>query len=199
MTRRKPRGLRPEEEELWNKVRNSATPLHKNTKTILQDALHQPRRHKEAEPKRPVPEFRVGQAANSVPKRHVLSPSVSKDLSSAPLQMDHKHFGRMKRGKLSPDGRIDLHGMTIAQAHPALMSFILDAYADQKRLVLVITGKGKSKPDEGPIPVRMGVLRHNVPNWLRAAPLGPLVLQITEAHAKHGGSGAFYVYLRRHR
>lgn len=199
MSRRKPRGLRPEEAELWDKVRNSATPLHKKTKTILQDAVHQPKAPKEMEPKQPAQKFRLGQSASPARPQNILAPSVSQSLASAPLQMDHKHFGRMKRGKVSPDGRIDLHGMTIAQAHPALMSFILDAYADQKRLVLVITGKGKSKPDEGPIPVRLGVLRHNVPNWLRAAPLGPLVLQITEAHAKHGGSGAFYVYLRRHR
>ena len=62
---------------------------------------------------------------------------------------------------------------------------------------LVITGKGKRGPDIGPIPHRMGVLRHQVPQWLRQPPLGPATLQVTEAHLKHGGSGAFYVYLRR--
>ena len=65
------------------------------------------------------------------------------------------------------------------------------------------SGHGKQKPDAdgfwGPIPQRMGVLRHQVPLWLRQMPLGPCVLQISEAHLKHGGSGAFYVYLRRSR
>ena len=42
-------------------------------------------------------------------------------------------------------------------------------------------------------------LRHNVPQWLRMPPLASLVLQITEAHLKHGGGGAYYVYLRRQR
>jgi DNA-nicking Smr family endonuclease len=65
------------------------------------------------------------------------------------------------------------------------------------RLVLVITGKGKPAPDHGPIPTRTGVLRHQVPHWLRMAPLGPAVLQVTESHLKHGGGGAYYVYLRR--
>ncbi|MDY6859138.1 MAG: Smr/MutS family protein [Pseudomonadota bacterium] len=105
----------------------------------------------------------------------------------------------MKRGKLSPEARIDLHGMTVAQAHPALTSFILRAHADGKRLVLVITGKGKRAEDDGPIPVRRGVLKHQVPHWLTSPPLGSAVLQITPAHAKHGGTGAYYVYLKRQR
>ena len=67
------------------------------------------------------------------------------------------------------------------------------------RHVLVITGKGKRGLDDGPIPQRQGVLRHQVPHWLRLPPLGAAVMQVTEAHLKHGGSGAYYVYLRRGR
>ena len=63
--------------------------------------------------------------------------------------------------------------------------------------MLVITGKGKQGPDFGPIPQRYGVLKHQVPQWLHMPPLGPCILQITEAHLKHGGAGAYYVYLRR--
>ncbi|WP_150121448.1 Smr/MutS family protein, partial [Sulfitobacter sp. HI0023] len=44
-----------------------------------------------------------------------------------------------------------------------------------------------------------GVLRHQVPQWLSAPPLGGLVLQVTPAHISHGGGGAYYVYLRRQR
>jgi DNA-nicking Smr family endonuclease len=113
--------------------------------------------------------------------------------------MDAKSFGRMKRGKLSPDARIDLHGMTVAQAHRELSEFLLDSHAIGKRLVLVITGKGKIKEDTGPIPARLGVLRHQVPQWLALAPLRTIVLQVTPAHIRHGGDGAYYVYLRRGR
>jgi DNA-nicking Smr family endonuclease len=111
--------------------------------------------------------------------------------------MDRKRFGKMKKGRLAPEARIDLHGMTIAQAHPALNRFILDAAARGARLVLVITGKGKLRDEGGPIPERLGVLRHQVPHWLSTAPLRAHVLQVTEAHVKHGGQGAYYVYLRR--
>jgi DNA-nicking Smr family endonuclease len=111
--------------------------------------------------------------------------------------MDAKTHGKMTRGKLAPEARIDLHGMTLAEAHPELIRFILNAQAQGLRLVLVITGKGKRRDDPGPIPQRVGALRHQVPHWLRLPPLGPAVLQISEAHLKHGGAGAYYVYLRR--
>ena len=120
-------------------------------------------------------------------------------LSQSPLRMDHKTHKRMTQGKLRPEARLDLHGMTMDQAHPALMRFILRAHENGKRMVLVITGKGKSRDEGGPIPVRRGVLRHNVPQWLSTPPLAAVVLQVTEAHLKHGGGGAYYVYLRRQR
>jgi DNA-nicking Smr family endonuclease len=113
--------------------------------------------------------------------------------------MDAKSFGKMKKGKLHPEARIDLHGMTLDEAHPALLGFILQSQAMGRRLVLVITGKGKLRDELAPMPVRQGVLRHQVPHWLNMTPLRPLILQITPAHISHGGSGAYYVYLKRGR
>ena len=113
--------------------------------------------------------------------------------------MDAKSFGKLTRGKLQPEARLDLHGMTMSEAHPMLQKFILGSAQLQRRLVLVITGKGKSKPGHGPIPERHGVLRHNVPLWLCQAPLSSVILEVTSAHQRHGGGGAFYVYLRRKR
>lgn len=130
---------------------------------------------------------------------HNLAPSLPDQIRAAPVQMDQKAFGKLKRGKLKPEGRIDLHGMTQDRAHPLLTEFILSAHARGKRLVLVITGKGKMRDDGGPIPVRHGVLRHRVPQWLTMPPLASAVLQITQAHISHGGGGAYYVYLRRQR
>lgn len=195
MTRRKPRGLRPEEEELWAKVRENATALHPSKRQIIKAAIERPKKVIEPQPR--ISQFRIGQRATATSAAHNLAPSISDRVNSAPIQMDHKSFGKMKRGKLSPAARIDLHGMTIAQAHPALNRFILDAHSSGLRLVLVITGKGKHRDDGGPIPVRTGVLKHQVPTWLQSGPLRPAVMQVTEAHIKHGGSGAYYVYLRR--
>ena len=133
------------------------------------------------------------------PPGHDLMPALPDRLQNAPVQMDQKSFGKLKRGKLRPEGRLDLHGMTLERAHPTLTGFIMSAHAQGKRLVLVITGKGKQRDEGGPIPVRHGVLRHQVPQWLKLAPLGPLVLEVTPAHVRHGGEGAFSVYLRRSR
>lgn len=194
MSRRKPRGLRPEEQELWNRVRKNTSPLHPDKKTILRDAVAQLKPVPQTDP---LPEFRIGERSAKTARGHDLKPSLTDHLAGARLQMDRKRFGKMQKGKLSPERRIDLHGMTVARAHPALTRFILDAYADGLRLVLVITGKGRDSDDAGPIPVVRGVLKHQLPHWLHSEPLRPLVLQVTEAHLKHGGSGAYYVYLRR--
>ena len=129
--------------------------------------------------------------------RHDLAPTISERLGAQPVEMDKKAFRRLKRGQSKPEARLDLHGMTADAAHGALTRFILSAHASGKRLVLVITGKGRVSEDAGPIPTRVGVLRHQVPHWLARPPIGPLVLQVTEAHQRHGGSGALYVYLRR--
>lgn len=197
------RTLRPEEEELWQAVARTARPLHPKTQGFLNrnDKAahpHPPALTTESQPpSQPWLEpFRLGQKAR-VTKAHDIAPSLSESLNSAPLAMDAKVHGRMVRGKLQPEARIDLHGMTLAEAHPELIRFILNAQSAGLRLVLVITGKGKRGQDIGPIPQRMGALRHQVPQWLRLSPLGPAVLQVTEAHLKHGGGGAYYVYLRR--
>ncbi len=192
------RTLRPEEEELWHAVARTAKPMHAQS---LQRRIETPAAvtTPPEPPKHHTPmfePFRLGEKAK--PRSgHSLAPSIAESLTQAPLQMDAKAFGKMTRGKLAPEARIDLHGMTLAEAHPELIRFILNAQGDGLRLVLVITGKGKRREDFGPIPQRMGALRHQVPQWLRMPPLGPAVLQVAEAHLKHGGSGAYYVYLRR--
>jgi DNA-nicking Smr family endonuclease len=131
--------------------------------------------------------------------RHDLAAPLSDRLAAAPLRMDAKAFARMSRGKLLPEARIDLHGLTLAEAHPELIGFVLNAYSRGHRLVLVITGKGRKGRDDDPVPQRTGALKHQVPMWLHQPPLGPVVLQVAEAHLRHGGAGAYYVYLRRPR
>ncbi|WP_232830789.1 Smr/MutS family protein [Tropicimonas sp. IMCC34011] len=148
----------------------------------------------------PIPPFRLGERSKAPRGPATTSaPAIESRLRAAPVTMDAKAHRRMVRGKLRPEAKIDLHGMTLSAAHPVLVSFILRAASDGKRLVLVVTGKGRDRPGDGPIPVPRGILRHQVPDWLRLPPLGPVVQQITPAHERHGGSGAYYVYLARRR
>lgn len=191
---RKPRGLHPEEERLWRKVADTTTPLDK-PKPKPHPAPKPPGVKQHPAPERPAPykppAFRVGETARHAPPLH--SPP------APPLRMDKKSFTRMKRGKSKPEARLDLHGMTAAAAHTALTSFLLRSHGEGLRLVLVITGKGRGKEDQGPIPERIGILRQQLPHWISIPPLNHIVLQVTEAHQRHGGSGAFYVYLTRRR
>lgn len=194
MARRRP--LHADELELWRAVARTARPLHAE---IANPPLEDTTFAEAPAPRKPsLSAFRLGEKTK-LKTAHNLAPTLAQSLAQSALQMDAKAYGRMTRGKLAPEARIDLHGLTLAEAHPDLIHFILSAHAHGLRLVLVITGKGKAKDDHGPIPQRIGALRHQVPQWLRLSPLGPVVLQVTEAHLRHGGAGAYYVYLRRGR
>jgi DNA-nicking Smr family endonuclease len=99
---------------------------------------------------------------------------------------------RLARGLSSIDARLDLHGMTQAQAHMALARFLGRAQADGAKFVLVITGTG-ARGAAG----ERGVLRRQVPLWLNLPEFRSFVLGFEQAHIGHGGEGAFYVRLRR--
>lgn len=133
------------------------------------------------------------------PKRSTahMKPAFADPLGPASVQMDKRAFTKMRRGKIKPEGKLDLHGMTLDRAHPLLDRFIMTSYNNNKRLVLVVTGKGKQRDEGGPIPTRYGVLRHQVLHWLNTAPLAGVVMQVSQAHVSHGAGGAYYVYLRR--
>lgn len=191
----KRRGLSDDDLALWRRVTDRTEKL--NLKTLFRPEIDAPH---PAPPALRRSKVALGGKPAELPKKphRALTPSIP-SLHKAPVQMDRKSFTKLKRGKLAPEGRIDLHGMTLDRAHPALNRFILGAHHQGKRLVLVITGKGKARDEGGPIPVRDGVLRHQVPHWLSIPPLSSVVMQVSQAHVSHGGGGAYYVYLRRHR
>lgn len=207
--RREPRKLDHEERALWRRVAESTRPLNGWPRTAGEADPRQPA----APPPDPAPSgedarlprpvapspFRIGEKRQDTAPPHDLAPTPGEWLARQPREMDSKAFRNLRRGKLAPQGRIDLHGMTLDEARPALMQFILGARAQGKRLVLVITGKGRRAVDEGPIPRRAGALRHEVPQWLSRPPLSGAVQQVAPAHPRHGGSGAIYVYLRKDR
>ena len=202
MTRRR-RHLSSEEKAIWQTIARQTKPLGPRSKTEpAPRAKPKPNtetRSRGSEPDEPaLSPFKIGERVDHSLSNDLI-PGLGQQMSKAPVRMDSKSYGRLKRGKLKPEARIDLHGMTQAEAHPALIGFILRSASEGKRLVLVITGKGKLRDEAPPLPVRHGVLRHNVPQWLRMAPVAPHVLQVTQAHMRHGGDGAYYVYLRRPR
>ena len=99
---------------------------------------------------------------------------------------------RVARGKEKIDGRLDLHGLTQAEAHATLLRFMNVASSRGARLVLVITGKGVRAGEGG-----RGVLKRQVPQWLGLPEFRALVVGFEDAHVAHGGEGALYVRVRR--
>lgn len=206
------RGLSAEDKALWSRVAATAVPMHPARKKAapLIDAA-KPHPPEPPAPREPLPlsgfslggklsgqlSGKLSGRASGGSTRIDLAPPPREALHDQPLRMDHKTHRQMTRGKVAPEARIDLHGMTLAVAHPVLIRFVLQAQAAGKRLVLIITGKGREGGPDAPLPVRPGALRHNVPHWLHMPPLGGVVLQVRPAHRRHGGDGAYYVYLRK--
>tara|TARA_B100000676_G_scaffold311277_1_gene380574 strand:- start:3897 stop:4469 length:573 start_codon:yes stop_codon:yes gene_type:complete len=122
-------------------------------------------------------------------------PKVRDVVSGAVDGVDKRQARRFRRGQLPIDARYDLHGMTQREAHVALNRFLAQAHDRGCRCVLVITGKGQRAPLEEPT----GVLRAQLPRWLNEAPNRGRVLAVSPAQPQHGGDGAFYILLKRHR
>ncbi|HEX6440748.1 MAG TPA: Smr/MutS family protein [Stellaceae bacterium] len=123
------------------------------------------------------------------------SPSVHSQPLPQPLPsldrfagIDRANAERLKRGRRPIEARLDLHGMTQAEAHAALSRFIAGSRAAGHRCVLVITGHGRSSG---------GVLKQSVPRWLNEPSMRRQLLAIAPAQPQHGGAGALYLLLRR--
>ncbi|HYH17444.1 MAG TPA: Smr/MutS family protein [Azospirillum sp.] len=188
MTRRK-RTVTADEQALWRIAMRDAVPMPGRT---LAEAMTSapPLAEAPAEPKPPPAPPLPPPKPSKRTYVHVAPPPLLPGDTSA---IDGRNADRLRRGKMEIDGRIDLHGMTQAQAHTALASFVHRAWHEGRRCVLVITGKGTFSGAGG------GVLRRAVPSWLGEAPLRPMVLAVQPAQPKDGGDGALYVLIKRRR
>lgn len=167
-----------EDKKLWAQVAASVKPLAGRKKKIaVAAAKPAPRVPIKALP--PAKPVRTTTAAQVKPVTPPRAPNPGFDTSTAT---------KLKKGELPIEGRIDLHGMTQEKAFEALHGFINRAARAGKRTLLVITGKGSVKTG--------GVLRRNLPLWLEGR---ADILAITPAAPKDGGSGAFYIRLRKPR
>ena len=119
--------------------------------------------------------------------------------SPASPGLDGRTAARLKRGAVEPEARLDLHGLTEAVAHQSLLAFLRGSHHRGARLVLVVTGKGTSKPEGDLFREARGVLKTAVPRWLKEPAFAPLVTGTAPAHVRHGGAGALYIYLRKRR
>jgi DNA-nicking Smr family endonuclease len=202
MPREMIRGRRPlteDEERLWAAVARSVRPLR--SKPAIKPPSAHPAKVVPPKPHSAKPSV----AKSNATKPNASKPSVARHVEHAPQPVPHKakppspanalarrERQQLARGRAEIDGRIDLHGMTQAEAHDALLRFLRRAQAEGAKFVLVITGKGGPGGDRG-------VLRRQVPLWLALPELRASVLGFDAAHVGHGGEGALYVRLRKAR
>jgi DNA-nicking Smr family endonuclease len=156
---------------IWAEAMRDVIPLRGRRRPALPDAT---------EPRSDLPP-----AANGAPSSEASQPA-------AFAGIDRANAERLKRGRHPIEARLDLHGMTQAEAHRALVAFVESGYGAGQRCVLVITGRGLS-PDGA------GVLKTAVPRWLGEAGLRRRILAVASAQPRHGGAGALYLLLRRQR
>ena len=173
-----------EDQILWQRVTQRVMPLPgRNNPLSLIPRVKQP-----LHSAKPIPKI-----SKNLPLPAVSSPAIVKSPLPVDLRegdragLDGRTQRRLSRGDVPIDRRLDLHGHTVARAEIKLKRFIEDASCVGCRCLLVITGKGA------------GVLKGHVPEWLKRPPLSGLVLALAEARPADGGSGAFYVLLRRRR
>ena len=115
-------------------------------------------------------------------------------------RIDKKKLSLLKRGKLKPEFILDLHGMNTATAKKRSIEFIRFNYLNGKRLLLIITGKGKSlKTSFFENKTQIGIIRKSLKAWLYESDMRTKILGVVSSHINHGGEGAFYIYLKKNK
>jgi DNA-nicking Smr family endonuclease len=169
----RPRQPTAEELALWRRAMGEAEPLPERPAPVAAESPLVPAPRKERRPARD--QARRASAALD-PQR--------------PVGLDRRTWLRLKRGQVAIEQTLDLHGRTQDEAHGALARFLAGARAAGCRCVLVVTGKGLGSG---------GTLRHMVPRWLNEGVNREHIVAFSPAQTRHGGAGALYVLLRRHR
>lgn len=168
--------LSEEDRVLWHQVASTAKALR-------------PTQSRKAAMAQPVP------ATAAIPasaKRVAPAPYIPSKPTPAPArgQLDRQTVDKIAKGRLQLEARVDLHGMRQDEAYSLLLSFVSRAHQRGARYVLVITGKG---------PGGDGVLKRSVPAWLRTTPFQAYVSGLDHASRGHGGAGALYLRIKRHK
>jgi DNA-nicking Smr family endonuclease len=185
------RRLSEDEHRLWNGVTRSIAPLKRapSGPPRLDAAMSVERVPPPPARRRAEPSLRHAAPKSAVKPAVKPVPSVTR--------LDRRQKQRLARGSEPIDRRIDLHGKTQGEAHAALLGFLRCAQAEGARFVLVITGKGGAF-GRGPAG-EPGILKRQVPLWLRLPEFRLHVLAVEDAHRAHGGEGALYIRVRRPR
>lgn len=190
---RPPRGLTPDEAELWKRVAATVTPMRGRKALLAKPVVAA------------VPATENNPPAAAKPSRHRAAPPpavpplrpTARPISDRTL--DGSWDRKLSGGAVAPDFTLDLHGHTLDSAHARLDHGLTQALAQGARVLLLITGKSRPSDDHASRGNRRGAIRAKVLDWLALGSHGSKIAAVRPAHPRHGGAGALYIVLKRPR
>ena len=195
MLNKKDKKLSEQDLENWNRLKKTLDfKFYKNSYQIT-DLEKTNQFHRDNENVKNYKFKQNNTAKNSIVNRKFLNNYQLQD-----IRIDKNKLSLLKRGKIKPEKILDLHGFTSVEAKTKAIEFTKINFNLGLRLLLIITGKGKIKINdlnrEG---LKTCVLRKSLKSWLYESDLRPYILGIVSSHIRHGGEGAFYVYLKNNK
>ncbi len=183
----KDKHMTPEDALLWSRFIRTVKPLHPLHRVI-------------PDPGEKLPTNPTTLQKHISPRPHTPSPG-RKVTPSQPLP-DISHMRRVRRGQVFYEQVLDLHGLKQDEARIFVLKRVERAYQQGLGCLLVITGKGSknSQTSYGSGVYgseTVGVLRRSLTGWLHHERIRAYIASYAPAHQRHGGSGAFYVFLRK--
>ncbi|MDR2777316.1 MAG: Smr/MutS family protein [Rickettsiales bacterium] len=109
------------------------------------------------------------------------------------LGIDRGTNRKLRAGKMKIDLEVDFHGLTLDRALDLLTESLGRAYDAGLRCILVVTGKGNNT-ESG-----RTTIKSQIGEWLKIPTLSSKIIEYVDATPKHGGRGALYILLKRHR
>lgn len=196
---RPPRGLTPEEAEMWAKVAATVKPLRgrglaKAAARALgpaADAAFVPPRVAAPAPEPP----RVRGRVPAPLVQRVAAPPPPRALDRNGLDASWER--KLARAAMVPDFTLDLHGHSLDAAYARLDHGLTQAIAHGARLVLLVTGRPRPSDDHASRGDRRGAIRAKLLDWLAAGPHAQRIAAVRQAHPRHGGAGAVYIVIKR--
>ena len=116
-------------------------------------------------------------------------------------KLHNKDFKHQKNKNLKVRS-IDLHGYTLDEANKTIEDFINKAFSENINKLIIVTGKGlHSENEKDPyVSKELGILKYSVPEFItNNVSLMNMINEITDAKIEDGGSGAFYIFLKKNK
>lgn len=139
--------MSPNDDTLWERIKQTIIPINRDD--VLPSVSTPMSRKKANKPK------------ERFPQRKKIVPPISHDKKKTESfsAINRQTQRKIDKGQIKTDGKLDLHGLTVAQAHQTFIQYIKQAVSQNKKTIIVVTGKGSKERGTG-------VIRRELPYWI---------------------------------